>query len=237
MMFAGGLVLYAKRTGIPIEVRSGAVKACPMGAIDKIKWYNANGYSDLPSPEECRAAPGQWASDLAAWRPDMIVVVGGPMNASTLHRAGAPSDDWVVPTQPEGRKLVAAGVTTVARDLARAAPDVPQLWLTAPHVYRKDLLDGIRTEPGGPQTPAFIDVYNQVVATMTTKQPWATTVPWGQAFDAEPVSRDADERLDGVHIYPQYIDVVLSDWFPRLVDATNAVRAENSGDAATRARQ
>ncbi|HEX5587390.1 MAG TPA: acyltransferase [Acidimicrobiia bacterium] len=236
IMFAAGLSLYARRTGA-LEVRSAAVKACPMGQIDKIKWYNADGFTDLPTPQECLDAPQRWASDLAAWRPDMIVVVGGPMDSSSLHRVGDPDDRWLLPTDPAGRAVIQRGVDDVSRALQSDAPGVPQLWLTSPYILRLRTKQGETVAPGGPQEPAFTDVYNAALARLATTTQWVTTVPWADAMNAEPPSEDAVHRLDGVHIFPERIVEMLDEWYPKLVAARDSVVAKDSLEGAVAARQ
>jgi len=236
VMFAGGLARFGTRTGLA-EVRSGAALGCPIARSDQYKlWQSApelqNGGGDM----ECRTIAVTWSEDLAREKPDMIVVVSGPTSTAAFHPIGAPEGTWVLPTDPRGRAALADGAADVAQALRIAAPDVPQLWLTAPYIYRIGMENGTKTDPQGPQVPAYTDVYNAIVADLARTQPNVATVPWADQFNREPIANDAEQRPDGVHMLPERIDQVLDTWFPILVKARAGVLARSSSSVSSAAR-
>ncbi|MET0627439.1 MAG: SGNH/GDSL hydrolase family protein, partial [Acidimicrobiia bacterium] len=220
VVFAGGLALYAGQTG-KVDVRSGAYRACPMTDVDEFKWYMLTGLDELPVESDCFAARSQWAADFAGWRPDMILVISGPADVSPGHPVGAPSDEWLVPTEPAGRRLLEQGITSTSSVLQSLAPGVPQLWLTSPYILREQEVRGVAYDPDGPQVPAYTDVYNQILTQLSATHPLVAAVPWADYFNAKPISADSDERPDGVHIPPERVAQILAEWFPKLA-ATRA---------------
>jgi hypothetical protein len=226
VIFAGGLASYGTRTGA-VEVRSGAVVACPFGAVDEFKWINQFGLVTFPVSSDCAGAREQWRSLLRGWRPDVIIGVGGPTDATQLHPTGASDDQWSRPTDPAGQAIIANGITSASDLLDQLAPGVPQLWLESPYVFRSAYAEQGASLGAGPEDPAFIDVYNSVLERLAASRPSVAVVPWGDAFNREPISADASQRSDGVHPRPSLIDSLLDEWWPKLVAAREAVLARS----------
>jgi peptidoglycan/LPS O-acetylase OafA/YrhL len=224
VFFAGGLALFAQKTGT-LEVRSSAAMACPFGPIATVRWIGEFGLYGITPTAECRARPDAWRTDLAQWRPDVILVVGGPTNSTEFVRDGAPAGSWERVTDPAGSMFLTRAIRDTADRLSRAAPGVPQLWFSSPYLFRWIHSDGY-DNPDGPQVPADIDAYNATLTDLALRR-GVTIVPWADYFNNLSLSDDAHTRIDGVHSKPEVIEGILEAWgWPKILAARDAAVTE-----------
>jgi len=218
VVFAGALGLFARDTGL-VDVRSNAAPGCAFTDNDRVQWLG----QVVTIPPMCATIETLWSSALAQWRPDVILVVSGATSAQTFHLAGRPDDSWSSIQSASGRALIGLGMVATSDELERAAPGVPQLWLTSPHLLREKAASG-QPIAGTEAVPARADLYNALIGSLAKSHAGVTSVPWGDYFNSLSVSADAALRPDGIHGEPEVLEGVLRDWaWARIVDAYRAV--------------
>jgi peptidoglycan/LPS O-acetylase OafA/YrhL len=218
VVFAGALGLLARDTGV-VDVRSNAAPGCAFTDNDRVQWLG----QVVTVPPMCSTIQNLWSSALAQWKPDVILVVSGATSAQTFHLAGQPDDSWSSIQSASGRALIAQGMTATSDALERAAPGVPQLWLTSPYLLRSKAASG-QSIAGTEAVPARADLYNALIGSLAKRHTGVTPVPWGDYFNNLSLSADAEVRPDGIHGEPEVLERVLRDWgWARIIDAYRAV--------------
>jgi peptidoglycan/LPS O-acetylase OafA/YrhL len=205
VFFAQGLADWGKRTGKAV-VASDALVGCSIVRSGEYSFADPEDPVAHELVPQCAHWPEQWAADIAAFKPDVVLAVEGPLNTVDFRLPG--QSNWQSILDPSFRSYFFGEMNHAVDVLSKAG--APIVWFDAPYSHRN--LSPERRAQRKADAFSRFDTYRKLVARLAATRPNVRYLHWAQYFDSMPVDKDLTLRPDGVHLLPARTGGLLDDW-------------------------
>jgi peptidoglycan/LPS O-acetylase OafA/YrhL len=205
VFFAKGLADWGKRTGRAV-VASDALIGCSVVRTGDYSFADPEDPTTHALSPQCARWPTEWTTDVASFKPDVILAVEGPLNTVDFRLPG--QSNWQSILDPSFRSYLSAEMNHAVDVLSTAG--VPIVWFDAPYSHR-NLSPERRAERKADAFSRF-DAYRALVAGLAANRPNVRYLHWARYFDSMSVDHDLALRPDGVHLLPARLGGLLDAW-------------------------
>jgi peptidoglycan/LPS O-acetylase OafA/YrhL len=212
LLWAYGADAWGKQTGNMV-VATDAFLDCPLARGGEFR-HSADEPPGAVS-DYCNTLPDYWPGSMDTFKPDVVVVMGGPSSLTDRRPAG--SADWYSIGDPQWDSYFWSEINRDA-DLLRR-PGVPILWFDQPYMQRDGGLSTGRLDEWS--DPARADAYNRMVERLDRARADVTRFHWADYVNAMPLATFNHYSPDGVHFDAELIPSLMSDQhlWPKLRQA------------------
>jgi peptidoglycan/LPS O-acetylase OafA/YrhL len=210
VFFAEGLESWGTRTGNAV-VASDALVGCSVVRAGEYSFADPANPDPRPLVPQCANWPEQWASDIASFKPDLVLAVEGPLNTVDFRLPGQSNFQSIL--DPDFRQYLFTEMNHAVDVLSTAG--APIVWFDAPYSHRNATPEELASHQVDVRTRS--DLYRGLVAKLAATRPNVRYLHWAHFFDSMPVDEDFSYRPDGVHLLPAKLEGLLDDWLWKTI--------------------